>query len=293
MGNVVAANAQAALPFDCPIEGAIQGERRLMAYPFFALEKGGKQTEIVHELRGAKITIRAGKTGMATMWDKKILLYAATLLLKKSKKGQEVSQDVVFTAHDFFLAVGQEKVGKRNYERFAEALSRLQGTQIQTDVKTGGQIHRGWFSWLESAEAVYHEGPEGIERLRAVKVRLCAFLFQAIMREAQIYDYHPEYFQLPPTEQRIYELARCHCDSGPFVIGLEELQKLVGAQGVLSKFRLKMIELQDSDVIPGYEVEVRDVRRRGTNGRKTDHTEVILSSRTDGPRRSLLELKAA
>ena len=55
----------------------------------------------------------------------------------------------------------------------------------------------------------------GERRLKAVKVRLCDWLFRAILLDRQVLDYAAAYFQLGPIERRIYEVARSTCEEGP------------------------------------------------------------------------------
>ena len=271
---------QGVLPLDCPLRGEIRGERSIMDFPFFALEKKTLPDEIEHSVGRTSIKIRAGGAGRATMYDKETLRYGASLICERMRRGEEVTQEIVFTAHDFFRATGTRNPGKRNYDRFNEALSRLQGTQIQTNLKTGGQIHRGWFSWVENAQAVYDDGSTtGIERLRAVKLRLCDFLFRAIQRDQQIYSYHHDYFRLGLIERRIYEIARSHCDEGPYAVPLDELYAAVGTRTAIRKFKAQLMEMEEQNALPQYTVTVRE-NTEGTSKRaKASETIVTLAER--------------
>ena len=80
---------QGVLPLDCPLRGEIRGERSIMDFPFFALEKKTQLDEIEHSVGSTSIKIRAGGGGIATMYDKEILLYGASLICERMRRGEE------------------------------------------------------------------------------------------------------------------------------------------------------------------------------------------------------------
>ncbi len=153
------------------------------------------------------IEVRPSASGVATIYDKEIVLYIASLMAAKLEAGEEVAQDFVFTADDLFSVTGSNH-SARSYGRLSEALERLQGTQIKTNIEAGGEGEEGFFSWLSEARLHYTKTKTGERRLKAVKVRLCDWLYRAILRDRQVLDYAASYFQLGPIERRIYEVAR-------------------------------------------------------------------------------------
>jgi plasmid replication initiation protein len=88
-----------------------------------------------------------------------------------------------------------------------EALERLQGTQIATNIITGGKETFDLFSLIDRARIV-RETREG--RMQEVEIVLSDWVFQAV--EAQeVLTLDRRYFQLAkPLERRLYELARKH-----------------------------------------------------------------------------------
>ncbi len=194
---------------DSPLHGKVRGERSVMDFPFFALSKVAVHKPMEWKLGDVTIAIRPSATGMATMYDKEIILYIASLMAQEIAEGGQVDDTFTFTAHDFFRITGVPRPSKRDYQRFSEALERLQGTQVRTNIQTGSKIDRGWFSWLSEAQAQYHQLPNGDEVLRTVSVRLCGWLHRAISRDGQIYHYHHDYFRLGTIERRLYEIAHC------------------------------------------------------------------------------------
>lgn len=264
---------------DSPLYGNVRGERSVMEHPFFALTKIAHMTPIVYRIEDVSVEVRPSTTGIATIYDKEILLYIASLMAEKIQKGEAVEQDFVFTAHDFFRVTGTSP-SKRSYERLDDALERLQGTQIKTNIKAGGVIDRGWFSWLSEANAQYVEGPNGEERLKAVKVRLCNWLYRAILKDRRILTYHHDYFRLSPIERRMYEVARSHCDDGPYAIEIEQLCVKVGCNNEVRLFKRSVRECMKQDSLPEYAVDIveRDVENPAapTPGRRRKKTETIV-----------------
>lgn len=186
---------------DSPLTGEIRGERSLMAFPFFALSKNAWMKPLHYAHANVTIEVRPSANGVATIYGKEIVLYIASLMAAKIEAGEDVAQDFVFTAHDLFSVTGANH-SARSYQRLSEALERLQGTQIKTNIEAGGEGEEGFFSWLSEARLHYTKTRTGERRLKAVKVRLCDGLHRAILRDRQVLAYAAAYFQLGPIERR-------------------------------------------------------------------------------------------
>ncbi|RYD93999.1 MAG: RepA family protein [Sphingomonadales bacterium] len=283
---------------DSPLHGKVRGERSVMDFPFIALSKVAVLKPLDYKLGNVSIQIRPSATGIATMYDKEIILYIASLMAQEIGRGGEVDQEFTFTAHDFFRITGVARPGKRDYQRFTDALERLQGTQIKTNIQTGSQIDRGWFSWLSEAAANYTRLPNGEEQLRNVKVRLCAWLHRAIQRDGHIYSYHHDYFRLGTIERRLYEIAHCHCDGEEVEMPLDLLSAKVGSTASLAKFKQHLKDVEADDRLPEYRVTLKDVipaeGRTDSRGRRISKpdTVVLLTPRQKKPATAVLEATA-
>ena len=268
---------------DSPLVGEIRGERSLMAFPFFALSKNAWMKPLAYATPTVSIEVRPSARGVATIYDKEIVLYIASLMASKIDEGAAVSQDFTFTAHDLFSVTGSNH-SARSYSRLADALERLQGTQIKTNIEAGGEGEDGFFSWLSEARLQYARSGKGEKRLKAVKVRLCDWLFRAILRDRQVLDYASTYFQLGPIERRIYEVARSTCvDGEPLEMDLQTLKLQIGFQNPLSNFRIAMRQIAAANAIPDYDIVLiedapaEDGPRKV--GRRPAKARVILSRR--------------
>jgi plasmid replication initiation protein len=237
---------------DSPLTGEIRGERSLMAFPFFALAKNAWMKPLTYDHAAVSIEVRPSANGVATIYDKEIVLYIASLMAAKIDVGEEVAQDFVFTAHDLFSVTGANH-SARSYARLSEALERLQGTQIKTNIEAGGEGEEGFFSWLSEARLHYSKSRTGERRLKAVRVRLCDWLFRAILRDGHVLDYAAAYFQLGPIERRIYEVARASGEER-LEVDLATFRLQIGYQNPLSNFRAALKTIAGTDAIPDYAV---------------------------------------
>lgn len=75
---------------DSPLYGDVQGERTVAEFPFFALTKRAQMTPMIFESGDARIEINPSKTGVATIYDKEILLYIASLMAGRMERGEVV-----------------------------------------------------------------------------------------------------------------------------------------------------------------------------------------------------------
>ena len=243
--------------FDSPLLTEVRGERSLMAFPFFALSKTKWTKPLEYKTEAVSIEIVCTPKGVATIYDKEVLLYVASLMVAKLDAGEQVSQDFYFTAHDLFRVTGVSG-SARSYSRLSDALERLQGTQIKTNIEAGGEGQSGFFSWLSDAQLHYTKTSKGDKRLKAIKVRLCDWLYRAILRDRRVLDYDPTYFQLGPIERRLYEVARSACGHGPIEVELEELRLQTGYQSSLKHFRYELKRIADESSIPGFLFDLVD-----------------------------------
>ena len=270
---------------DSPLYGEIRGERSLMAFPFFALSKNAWMKPLSYQTDTVTIEVRPSASGVATIYDKEIVLYIASLMAAKLEAGEDVAQDFVFTAHDLFSVTGSNH-SARSYGRLSEALERLQGTQIKTNIEAGGEGEEGFFSWLSEAKLHYNKTRAGERRLKAVKVRLCDWLFRAILLDRHVLDYAAAYFQLGPIERRIYEVARSTGDGDGFEIDLATFRLQIGYQNPLANFRAALRQIASADTIPDYRLELIEtvndpdaIVDTAKRGRKSNPVRIVITRR--------------
>ncbi len=113
-----------------------------MAFPFFALSKNAWMKPLTYDHATVSIEVRPSASGVATIYDKEIVLYIASLMAAKLEAGENVEQDFIFTAHDLFSVTGSNH-STRSYGRLSEALERLQGTQQDQEWRTAAEGGQG------------------------------------------------------------------------------------------------------------------------------------------------------
>lgn len=253
---------------DSPLHGDIRGERSLMAFPFFALSKNAWMKPLTYNTPTVSIEVLPSTSGIATIYDKEIVLYIASLMAAKIAKDEPIEQDFYFTAHDLFAVTGNNQ-SARSYSRLSDSLKRLQGTQIKTNIEAGGEGEEGYFSWLSEAKLHYTKTKTGEKRLKAVKVRMCDWLFRAILRDRQVLDYASTYFDLGPIQRRIYEVARATCTgSAGMDIDLQTFRLQIGYQNTLRAFRMALKQITRENSIPDYRLELIEAAPAEPDGPK-------------------------
>lgn len=204
------------------------------------------------------ITVTPSVKGRATQFDKDLLIYVVSQMTEALNRGRPDanSQTVRFRVYDYLVSTNKPTGGKE-YQRLEEALERLRGTSIKTNIKTGGQREKGGFGIVDSWKII-EKSPDD-DRMIAVEVTLSRWLFNAVQAH-EVLTINPDYFRLrKPIERRLYELARKHCgDQARFVIGLELLQEKCGSQSTLREFRRALREIIQVDTLPDYAMQLDD-----------------------------------
>jgi plasmid replication initiation protein len=245
--------------FDSPLQGTVKNDRRMMVWNFFSLDTSRSRTETITYHDGeVSIEVRAGPLGMATMADKELLIYIASLMVEKMNRGATPGAVFSFTAHDFFRVCGTAAAGTA-YDRIKGALDRLQGTQVKTNIETGGEGRDEWFSWIKTARLDYRRTAGGKRILKGVTVELCDWLYRAILKDNRMLTYDRKYFELTPLERRVYEIARAHCGhQRGFCINLDKLRLRVGVESDLRRFKYDLRKIADAGRIPEYGVVLKN-----------------------------------
>ena len=216
--------------FVCDIFDAIPGfrdDRPSMEHPVFSLSTKPDKRILEYEHNGNTIKIIPSGMGLATIHDKDVLLYVISYLRAAMKEGREINQRVRLTAHDLLVSTNRETSG-RGYDRLGDALRRLRGTTIETNIKTNDLIITEGFGLIDSWEAVRTDGFTG--RLLALEIKLSDWFFNSLLAD-ELLSINRDYFRLrKPLERRLYEIGRKHCgEQKDWQIGLEKLKKKTGS----------------------------------------------------------------
>lgn len=204
------------------------------------------------------ITVTPSVLGRATQFDKDLLIYVVSQMTEamNRKRLDANSRTVRFRVFDYLVSTNKLTGGKE-YQRLQDALERLRGTSIKTNIRTGGQHVKEGFGIVDSWKII-EQAPDD-ERMVAVEVSLSKWLFNAVQAH-EVLTINPDYFRLrKPIERRIYELARKHCGKKPsFLIGVALLQEKCGSKSSIFEFRRALREIIKTDTLPDYRIVLDD-----------------------------------
>jgi plasmid replication initiation protein len=230
-------------------DAAPKADMATMEHPLFALKAGDKRAR-TYGRNGFTVTIKPGHDGCATIHDKDLWIYCISQLVEAINRGREdIGRTVHFTAYDFLLATNRDTSG-RAYERMGDALSRLRGTTIETNIKTDGYRERRGFGLVESWRVIERDQDS---RMVAVEVTLPEWLWRSV-KARNVLTLNRDYFRLrKPLSRRIYELARKHCGAQPkWRVKLKALHEKSGSTDTLRKFRAAIKALAEANELPDY-----------------------------------------
>jgi plasmid replication initiation protein len=164
-----------------------------MAHPIFSLATKPEMRILKYQHEDVVVEIHPSSKGLATIFDKDVLIYATSKLMHRKNQGEPIGPVVRITTHDLLVATNRN-TGGIIYERLEDALDRLAGTRIKTNIATGEEISTQNFGLIESYD--YNRKGSGMsERLRYLDVKLSDWLFRAI-DAAEVLPISRDYFRL-------------------------------------------------------------------------------------------------
>ncbi len=221
-----------------------------MEHPIFSLSTRPYRRILSYARNGTEITVVPSVKGLATLFDKDILIYCISQLMAAVNAGREVSRHLRLTAHDLLVATNRETSGD-GYARLREAFERLAGTRITTNIVTdgGAEVTTG-FGLIESWQIL--RATRG-GRMVQVAITLSDWLFRAVLSKS-VLTLSRDYFRLrKPLERRVYELARKHCGRQPeWRVSMAVLAEKSGSASPLRVFRKMIRDMIATDHLPDY-----------------------------------------
>ncbi len=228
-----------------------------MEAPIFSLStQEDKQVWIWTSSDGTKtVEVKPSFYGRATIFDKDLLIFAASHLTEEINKGNIPSRTIRFTAYNYFKATGRNTSGNY-YERFKISLERLKGTTITTNIKTGNTRTAKGFGIIDDWEVC--EKRDDTKNVH-INVTLSKRLYNAIISQ-EVLTISPDYFKIrKPLERRLYEIARKHVGKQKeWSITIDSLRKKCGSVRELRKFKSDLKSLCTSNNLPEYTYKVDD-----------------------------------
>lgn len=248
--------------FVCDIfDAAPKSDMTSMEHPLFTLSTKPDMTPRRYEHNGNWLELKPSFIGLATVFDRDILIYCISQCMAALKEGRPIHKTMRFSAHDLLKATNRDTSDK-GYAGFKSALERLRNTGIETNIKMGGEEVLKGFGFIDQYEVV-RETRDG--RMQAVEITLSDWLFSAIdAKGKEILTISRDYFRLrKPLERRLYELARKCCgQSSRQNFRVETLHKRTGSNSTLKEFRRMLKNIIETNTkhkhIPDYTFELAD-----------------------------------
>lgn len=262
MTNEVNVNRSPLLPdrhpqddfFVCDIfDSAPKSDIASMEHPLFTLSTKPDFHPREYKNNDHWLKLSPSPIGLATVHDRDILIYCISQCMVQINKGERLSKTMRFQASDLLKVTNRQTSGQ-GYKLFTESLKRLQGTQIETNIITGGQETYDVFSFIDKARTI-KETREG--RMQEIEITLSDWVFNAINEKGgDILTISRDYFRLrKPLERRLYEIARKHCGTKnkEWAFKVETLYEKTGSKSSLKEFRRMLRAVIDNhDHIPDY-----------------------------------------
>ena len=189
-----------------------------MAHPIFSLATKPDMRVLRYTHDDVVVEIHPSSKGVATIFDKDVLIYVISKLMHMRNQGEEIGPVVRITTGD--------EVSTQNF---------------------------GLIEWYD-----YNRKGSGMsERLKHLDLKLSDWMFRAV-ESAEVLPISRDYFRLRrPIDRRLYELARKHCGKQPmWRVGVALLQKKIGSQDD-RHFLEHLRELAKSDDLPDYRVRLQ------------------------------------
>jgi plasmid replication initiation protein len=242
--------------FICDVLDAIpKDDMASMEHPIFSLATKPDTRILRYEHRNVTVEIDPSVRGLATIYDKDILIYCISQLIAKKNAGEPLAQTLHLNAHELLIWTNRETSGT-GYKRLKDAFERLSGTRVTTNIKAHGEEITEGFGLIESWRIV-RETRSG--RMSELRVRLSDWVYK-IIEGSEVLTLSRDYFRLrKPIDRRVYELARKHCgEQDEWKISLELLHKKTGASSHAREFKSMIRELARHDHLPDYRVSLED-----------------------------------
>ena len=240
----------------CVADVGLRDQRELMERPFFSLAKRKrlKAIEYVSPNGSIFVNVRPHQDyGMATIWDADILIWAASTLHEMKRSGvNDLPRTLNFQPFDLLRTIHRD-TGGREYRLLRDALSRLQSTTIETNIRVGRSKKHRQFAWIEGwADLVDEETGKS----SGMSVTLSDWFYEGIVMEGGVLSIEPEYFSIKGGRERwLYRVARKHAGgagAGGFRISLPTLFEKSGAEGTYRRFKFEVAKIVRENDLPGY-----------------------------------------
>ena len=99
--------------FVCDVfDAALKGDSASMEHPIFSLSKKPDMTTRRYDNGDSWAEVRPGAKGLATIFDRDILIYCISQLMVAVNDGRQISKTLRLRAHDLLIATNRDSSGR-------------------------------------------------------------------------------------------------------------------------------------------------------------------------------------
>lgn len=235
------------------VDASVKDDMATMEHPMFAIcKQRDMRVREFTDAAGNHTRIAPGVDGLATVWDKDLLIYAISQLITARDQGLPISSEVRIRSINVLRATRRGDRGE-SYKRLRASLRRLSGTRIETTIITGGKRTTKGFSWVDNFEII----DDSHGKVYEFTITLPPWIFRSILA-TEVLTMNPEYFELTGgLERRLYELARKHVGRQSYwSIALAKLYTKTGSSAPLRRFRFELNRIATENGLPDYNLRL-------------------------------------
>ena len=234
----------------------VRDQRETMERPFFSLAKTPRRTPIEYKTGGVYVKVTPGAdSGVATIWDADVLIWAATQITEALDRGGEAGRTIRFHPYNLLKGI-RRHTGGDQYKKLLDAIRRLHTTSVETNIRPPkGRTKRAAFHWIETWGA--EEGPDG--KPTAMWITLPDWLYDGIVQDGGVLSIHEDYFLLTGGISRwLYRVARKHAgqqETG-WQFTMRQLYEKSGSSAKFADFAFDVRKVVRVDNLPEYTVTI-------------------------------------
>lgn len=237
-------------------ERAARDLSEMMEVPFLALSKNRKRP-IIYEKKDSKNTMRVrisphSEHYIASIYDWDIILFVAGKIQKIINDGSDIPpRKIIFSRHEILKALKKHD-GKKQEIDLRAALSRLQATRVETNIRNEDGRHGSVFSFIDGW--AYTDRKD----MREIWINLSDWLYEGICAKGSLLMVDSAYFSMTSGLKRfLYRTARKHIGkqdiSWEFL--LKTLYEKSGSEQEFKKFKSDLKKAVLDNDVPGYNLE--------------------------------------
>ena len=242
----------------------LRDQRETMERPFFSLAKRKRLKPIEYVSPNGEVFVNVfpnPEFGMATIWDADILIWAASVMNDRRKRGEnDLPRTLSFHPYDLLKTIGRE-TGGRQYQLLREALGRLQSTTIVTNIRVKRGKKQRQFGWIEGwTDLAEEDGKQS----RGMTLTLSDWFYEGLLMDGGLLAIDPAYFSITGGRERwLYRVARKHAGGAGeegFAIPLPTLFEKSGAEGTYRRFKFELQAVVRRNDLPNFHLSLETKR---------------------------------